>query len=337
MRRLAALFSAGLLAACSVAPSLALRREALARQIADDAAAFNDAYGRAVTGQILLNILRSRDRLPRYYLSMTGIQDSPQARWAQSVGIGSIPVGDDLSPRGGFGSLGVQRETLSRPSYAVQPFEREVLSRTAFEPIQPYIFAHYWRGGWPRDLLVLLMVERIARTGPDRRETELVNEANVIFEDCAPQVDTSGCAFVREVRALLREIERQSETRASADAAPVCGLLAAYATARPARPLPGPENARCDPRLIVGDTVYALSLRSLDDIVYYVGELMRAGSMSPDAEVIEAQVKIAAAGLRGGGAGVPLFRLVRETAAEREARGAPRRRYAASVASVGAG
>ena len=73
MRRLAAFALALLAAGCGTAPSLPFRREALARQISDDAAAFNEAYGRAVTSQILLNILRSRDRLPRHYLSMTGM------------------------------------------------------------------------------------------------------------------------------------------------------------------------------------------------------------------------------------------------------------------------
>lgn len=51
-----------------------------------------------------------------------------------------------------------------------------------------------------------------------------------------------------------------------------------------------------------------LRLRSLDDMVYYVGELLRAGSMrSAPGEAIEAQVTVRAAGLRGGGQGVPLF------------------------------
>ncbi|MEJ0060887.1 MAG: hypothetical protein WDM79_15455 [Terricaulis sp.] len=73
---------------------------ALSRQIADDAASFNDAYGQAITAQILLNVLRSRDRLPRYYLAMTGISDSPSVSLSQNADIGGIPLGEGGAPWG---------------------------------------------------------------------------------------------------------------------------------------------------------------------------------------------------------------------------------------------
>ena len=76
------------------------QRERLTRQIADDAVGFNEAYGQAVSAQILLNILRSRDRLPRYYLAMTGISDSPSWSTTQSAAIGGIPLGGDISDGG---------------------------------------------------------------------------------------------------------------------------------------------------------------------------------------------------------------------------------------------
>ncbi|HRP12311.1 MAG TPA: hypothetical protein PLK37_14880, partial [Terricaulis sp.] len=55
---------------------------------------------------------------------------------------------------------------------------------------------------------------------------------------------------------------------------------------------------------------YEFRLRSLDEIIYYVGELLRVGSTNaaPGA-VIEAPLNVGAAGLRGGGRGVPLFRV----------------------------
>ena len=48
---IAAALAAG---ACATRRPDPMRREHLARQIADDAAAFNDAYGQAVSAQILL-------------------------------------------------------------------------------------------------------------------------------------------------------------------------------------------------------------------------------------------------------------------------------------------
>ncbi|MGE0828503.1 MAG: hypothetical protein AB7O04_04030 [Hyphomonadaceae bacterium] len=324
------------LAACAAVPSAGIRRESLAGQIADDAAAFNEAYARAVSGQILLNILRSRDRLPRHYLSMTGIQDSPELAWRQRAEIGAIPLGEGAS-NWGFGGVGVERESLSRPSYAVQPFSAETLTRTAFEPTQPYVFAHYWRSGWPRDLLWFAMVESFTRIGPDGRAETFLNEANEIFADCTPDIQTRGCAFVRETRAFLAAIAgaQSAPTSRAADALALCGLVEAYAPAQAVRADAPPEGEDCDPQFMAGDVRYVLRLRSLDDIVYYVGELMRAPSMQAGDAALESQVRIRAAGLRGGGRGVPLFRILPAGQAAREAPVAPALHYAASVEYAG--
>jgi hypothetical protein len=50
---------------------------------------------------------------------------------------------------------------------------------------------------------------------------------------------------------------------------------------------------------------------------------------------MSARVNIRAAGLKGGGAGVPLFRLLPESAAAMEIGGDPRGRFAASVLYAG--
>jgi hypothetical protein len=313
------------LTACATAPA-DVRRERLTRQIADDAAAFNDAYGQAVSAQILLNILRSRDRLPRYYLAMTGISDSPSWSMTQSGSIGGIPLGESGSPWG-FGNVAIERQTQTRPSYAVQPFSAETLTRTAFEPTAPYVFEHYWRSGWPRDLLLLVMVEAIETTDAEGVRHSYVNEANTIFEDCAPSVDTNGCAFVRELREfLISTSERPGESGVDMERGrQLCGIVETYAPTTPVRPVAAREGLDCDPVFPIGSTLVRLRLRSLDDMVYYVGELMRAGAMvAEEGEPIEAQLTVRAAGLRGGGRGVPLFRLVPDGAANADI-------YAASV------
>lgn len=299
-----------LVASCASAPQSLSQRERLARQIADDAVGFNEAYGQAVSAQILLNILRSRDRLPRYYLAMTGISDSPSWSTTQSAAIGGIPLGGDIGTPWGVGGFGVERERASRPNYAVQPFNADTLTRTAFQPTPANVFEHYWYSGWPRDLLLLMMVESIEKTGADGAVQTYTNEANTIFNDCAPGVDTEGCAFVREMRSFLAAAE-QRPTGSGAAGRPICGLVEAYAPASPVRAIAPGADQTCDPHFIVGATTLRFRLRSLDDMVYYIGELLRAGHMAAGpGEAIEAQVNVRAAGLRGGGRGVPLFRVV---------------------------
>lgn len=308
-----------LASSCASAERALPTHMSMARDIADNAAGFNEAYGQAVSAQILLNVMRSRDRLPRYYLSMTGIADSPSLRYQQNAGIGSIPLGQGSS-NWGFGALSVQRETQSRPAYAVQPFSAETLTRAAFEPTAPYVFAHYWRGGWPRDLLMLVMVESIEKTDAQGHRGVFTNEANTIFNDCPESVDTDGCAFVREMRAFIAQTTGRSTENAIdlQHGRPLCGLVDAYAPAQSVRPVAPSANEDCDPAFAVGADTIRLRLRSLDDMVYYIGELMRAGMMSAQAgRAIEAQVTVRAAGLRGGGRGVPLFRILPDAAASR--------------------
>ncbi|MBX3431625.1 MAG: hypothetical protein KF779_18720 [Hyphomonadaceae bacterium] len=314
MKSLVSVCAAALLAvSCATAPDIPSQRERLTRQIADDAVSFNEAYGQAVSAQILLNILRSRDRMPRYYLAMTGISDSPSWSTTQSAAIGGIPLGGDVGTPWGVGGLGVERERASRPSYAVQPFDAATLARTAFQPTPSSVFEHYWYSGWPRDLLMLMMVESIEKTDGGGHVSVFTNEANTIFDDCVARVQTGGCNFVREVRAFL-DISQQHPSERGVDlehGRPLCGLVEAYDPASAVRPATPRETQICEPAFVVGADTLRLRLRSLDDMVYYVGELLRAGGMqAAPGEAIEAQVTVRAAGLRGGGQGVPLFRIV---------------------------
>lgn len=329
MKSFVAACAAALLAAsCATAPDIPSQRERLTRQIADDAVGFNEAYAQAVSAQILLNILRSRDRMPRHYLAMTGISDSPSWTTSRSATLGGVPLGDIDSPWG-FGELSASRERTSRPSYAVQPFSAETLTRTAFQPTPANVFEHYWYSGWPRDLLLLMMVETIEKTGPDNHLYTYTNEANTIFDDCVASVQTEGCDFVREVRAFLAAADEHPRQRGIdlQNGRPLCGLVDAYGPTAPVRPVAPREGQVCDPVFVVGGYTLHLRLRSLDDMVYYVGELLRADTTraGPGA-AIEAQVTIRAAGLRGGGRGVPLFRVVPATGSGR---------YAAEIAYGG--
>ena len=328
--------AASLATACGTAPASPLRRESITRQIADDAAAFNEAYARSVSGQILLNVLRARDRQPRYYLSMSGIADAPSVRYRENFGVSSTPLGEGASPWG-FGNFGFERETQSRPSYAVQPLSAETLTKTVFQPTPGNVFAHYWDSGWSRDLLIFLMVERIVRVetvNGQRVVSEVVNDATNIRSDCGGE-EGGGCKFVRASRAFLAEVATRDEARATPDASPVCGLVTAYAPSQPVRAAPPPPGQQCEPRFVVGSATYVMSLRSFDDIVYYVGELMRPSlTQSGDDAVMASPLTVRTAGLRSQ-IGAPLFRILPAGEASREAPIDPHVHYAASVSYGG--
>lgn len=312
--------------ACTIDPNGQGARDALVGRIADDAVSFNDAYAHAVNAQILLNILRARDRQPRYYLSTTGISDAPLIDDDRTLSLSGIGLGGGFS-NWALGSVGVHRETSRRPSYAVQPLSADTLIKSVFQPTPNAVFAHYWEGGWPRDLLLLLMVDKITRT-ENGAAAVFDNEANNVSADCAATVQTSGCAFVRAVRGLQSAIADKAAAPLPANAP--CGLIAAYAPTAPVRTFTPTKDEPCPTQFIVGGATYTLQLRSFDDIVYYVGELMRLSFTRGDG-VLEAPIKVSVAGLRGGGAGVPLFRILPDKQAGAEARNA----FAASVQYAG--
>lgn len=320
VRALAPVVAALLLAGCAFGGGEERRRERLVRNLADDAAAFNEAYAQAMTGQLLLNILRARDRLPTQYLAMSSIQDAPTITSSQSFTLGSLSLGDIGSPWG-VGEASIGREVERHPSYSLGPFASDDLRRVVFEPTEPAVFAEYWNAGWPKELLLLLMADRVARIdhAAGNALTEFANEGDHLRDNCEVTVEGGGCAYVQLVRGLAQELHGRTPDRAT-DMSGVCGFVAAY---DPTRPQPRRSGQECDrvARVLVGDVEYAIFLRSLDDIVYYLGELLR-GESDGARGALEAPIRIGSAGIDEGGRGVPLFRIVRG-----EARG----RFAASV------
>lgn len=313
------------------------RRAELSRRIVDDSIAYNEAYSGAITGQILLNVLRAYNRQPRQYMSMSGFNNAdPDSREAV-VGIGGLPLGQ-LGSEWGEGALGLSNTTTLTPGYNVEPFSTQAFAQIAFLPTAPSVFRHYWETGWNRDLLLLLLVDSMdVRDGEGGVQT-FNNGAGTIDSDCVgDQFSFGGCLFVRAARELAQT------TRGAP--APVrmqpgrCAPIAAYGVAeqphalRQAKQEAGPLDrpALCPVMIDVGARRYILKLRSLDATVYYVGELLRrneAGASVAPEGVLEARLGVLAPGAYLPDDRVPLFRVV-ESDDESE------RDYAATVSYAG--
>ena len=213
------------------------RRAELSRRIADDAVAFNEAYLQAMTGQLLLNVLRARDRLPTQYLAMSAIQYAPTVTQRQALTLGNIELGDINSPFG-LGSATFGRDMQLQPSFNLGPYSARDIGGIIFEPEGADVFGEYWNAGWPREALLLLMADRIARidrrAGGEPEIHEFANDSGDFRADCAEGVENDGCAYVREVRALAASLRGQSPDRRT-DMSGVCGMAAAYNPTR-ARP-----------------------------------------------------------------------------------------------------
>ncbi len=319
------------LAGCATGLRLEQRQTRARQALADDILSLNQAYGEAMGGQILLNILRARDRLPTQYVVVSELQRTSSIVDTQGLNIGGIELGDIGSPWG-KGELSFERTQTPYPTYTVGAFAAADVQNIMFQPVGKNVFADYWNAGWPGEILMLLMVERVVvverRAGAQPSIIELGNDAGSFERNCIEGVNTGGCEFVRQVRTLAVRVRALTPNRQT-DLSGVCGLVAAYELPPATAPRPHAADQLCDAaaRVIVGETQYTFVLRTFDDIVFYIGELLRSPGDAAANSTLEAPILVGAAGLAGGGAGVPLFRVVR---------GAEDRPYAASVVYGGA-
>jgi hypothetical protein len=304
--RLVAATAALMVSACAVSEGHRAReREMLARRIVDDAIAYNQAYSAAINGQILLNILRAYNRQPRQYMSMTGFQNSVPDSRVVSLGVSALPLGE-LGEQWGEAAFGAATETQLEPDYAVEPFSSDTFATIALQPTSAEVFRHYWDSGWNRDLLLLLLVEQMEISGASA--TVLTNSAGTIAANCEGESYSSGgCAFVRAARELAQRTRSARQTPVPQARGDTCLPFAAYDAldVRPLRSVAG----ECPVTIVVGNTRYALQLRSLDAVIYYVGELIRRDAAhAPPEGVLEARLRVVAPGAPLET--TPLFRVV---------------------------
>jgi hypothetical protein len=317
-------FAALTLTACAATEAHRTReREMLTRRIADDAVAYNQAYSAAINGQILLNILRAYNRQPRQYMSMTGFQNSVPDSRSVSLGVGGVLLGE-LGEEWGEGGLSVGTETQLEPEFAVEPFDSDDFSAIALRPTSTEVFRHYWDSGWNRDLLLILLVEQMEVSGA--QPALLSNNAGTIAANCEGEnYSSGGCAFVRAARDLAQRTRAARRTPIPEQRDSGCYPFAAYDVAQ-VGPV-GNASGACPVTIVVGETRYAIQLRSLDGVIYYVGELIRRDAAHPPPEdVLEARLHVTAPGAPLQT--TPIFRVVpADAVSERE--------YAATVTYAG--
>jgi len=312
------------------------RRETVTRRIVDDAIAFNEAYHGAITSQVLLNVLRAANRQPRQYTSMSGFTQSGGTRGA-SVTVGGVEL-NQLGESWGQGEFGLESSRPLAPDYTVSPFETEAFANIVVRPTDPLLFRYYWDSGWNPDLLLMLLVDRV-RIVPVAGGTprDLRNSAGTIANDCVGANDEGGCAFVIAMRQLAVDISRAERIAPPPIEAGACGPFAVYvapntAVAPRGRRSTTDVDPTCPVEMVIGGQRYLMVLRSLDDVVYYVGHLMRrdpnAANPAPAGEM-RARLGVTAPGFPlWAEERTPLLRIV-------EANGETERDYAATVTYAG--
>lgn len=308
------------LGACASLDRQQTRREAAAQRIVADALAYNHAYQRAITGQVLLNIMRASNRQPRQYTTLSGFNQEGGRRSA-SLSIGGIEL-DNLGESWGEGEIGAEAQRPVAPDYTVSPFATDAYANLVLRPVDRRLFSYYWDTGWNTDLLLMLLVERvrIAGEGPPR---DLRNSAGTIANDCTGGNDEGGCAFVLAMRELARDLSRSERIAPPPPREGECRTFAAYIApgaqtppSQPRRAVGAQDDPSCPVEIVVAGRRYLLALRSLDDVIYHVGALMRSdpNAAHPPAGEQRARLGVAAPAVAPQlGRRTPIFRIVEAT------------------------
>lgn len=135
-----------------------------ASDIAVDAVALNDAFGRAMNGQILLNALRARDRWPRQYVNLTGIINQPTLSYSAGITFDPLPFNNAVGPFRASNAGPLSRTQSSAYNYGIAPLSAADVNRVMLTPVSRELFERYWEEtNWPRDVLLLVMARSFQR------------------------------------------------------------------------------------------------------------------------------------------------------------------------------
>ena len=156
------LFSTLFLTSCASLNPLA--ETELTEEFADRAIEVNDAYYAERNAQILVNILRARDRLPRRYTALSDLKVSPQASNETSVEASELGLGNTFpDPWIKLGGSRTQTNT-SNLELAVSPKVSGANSESVFRSAVPAeVFEYYYNSGWGQSLVRMLMVDGYER------------------------------------------------------------------------------------------------------------------------------------------------------------------------------
>lgn len=146
--RIMASLAGGLLTACSFAPT-----------VAEHGVAYNQAVAEAANDQMLLNILRAKDNEPLYFTSFSLIRGNIKQTADLEL---KLPFGGDATDLYTF-TPGLTQST--NPTFDIAIHDSQEFMRGILNPIALETFQYYYEIGWPRELVLNVLVESVEIDG----------------------------------------------------------------------------------------------------------------------------------------------------------------------------
>ena len=123
---------------------------------------YSDVYAETQNRQMLLNLARLHEREPIYFFQLAQI--SASYSFSQTLGLSDLkssglPVSTTANIRTANGSLG--ESATHSPIFTLIPLAGDKFAQQMLAPIKPQVFYELFEEGWPLDLLMRVLIERI--------------------------------------------------------------------------------------------------------------------------------------------------------------------------------
>lgn len=203
------------LSACSLNP---LAETKPTKEFADRAIEINEAYAAERNAQILINVLRARDDLPRKYTSLSELKITPSSSNSTSASAAGVKLGNNgIDP---WATLGGERSQTnsSNLELAVSPKVSGAGDQSVFRSaVAPEMFEYYLTSPWDDSLVKELMIEGSdlfysASSSPENTATlQRIIDANSDFEVYSGGGRLVHCFQPADCISKIREVTDPSE------------------------------------------------------------------------------------------------------------------------------
>jgi hypothetical protein len=136
---------------------------------------FNRTVEKAQNEMLLLNVIRAKDRLPMYLTGMSSLSGNIQTSLSAGLGGSYSRVLHPVENRASDSlsrtlSPSVGASVSANPTYNLAVLDTQEFMRGFLTPLGKNLLAYYWNQGWPRELLIYLLIERVEIARADTGE-----------------------------------------------------------------------------------------------------------------------------------------------------------------------
>lgn len=183
------------------------------QRLATQAVNFNLAVEKAQNEMLLLNVVRAKDRLPMYLTGMSTLSGNVQTTLSATVG-GSytrakgstksmMPSATDMLTHAYTPSA--MASEVENPSYTLAVLDTQEFMLGFLSPVAKGTLAYYWNQGWPPELLLYLLVNRVELVKQIVKDGKIIDGPKFVLNNYPKADDPS----LKDMKCFGRWVRRE--------------------------------------------------------------------------------------------------------------------------------